>query len=128
VSDQPKFCSTCGTATEGDEAFCKSCGAAIGSDIQPSVTEPESIAAQPEGLTARQTPGTNTKAIWALVLGIAGLLLFITGPIAIWLGNSAKKEIAVSGQSGGGLATAGIVIGIIVSVLGIINLVLLAGN
>ncbi|MFV1989229.1 MAG: DUF4190 domain-containing protein [Acidimicrobiales bacterium] len=128
MSDQPKFCSTCGTATEGNEAFCGSCGASLGEATEPSVAQPESLAPQPANAGIQRTPGTNTKAIWALVLSIAGVLLFITGPVAVWLGGVAKKEIAISGQGGNGLATAGVIIGIIVTVLGIINLVLVVGN
>jgi len=75
-------------------------------------------------------PKTNSKAIWSLVLGILGLICcgFFTGIPALFLGQSAKKEIAASGgaQSGAGLAQAGFVLGIIAVVLGIIGLILVA--
>jgi putative exporter of polyketide antibiotics len=72
--------------------------------------------------------GTNKKAIWSLVLGIVGLVCcgFIAGIPAIILGNMAKKEIATSGQGGGGMATAGLVLGIIACVWGVIYLILAA--
>ena len=59
-------------------------------------------------------PGTNKKAIWSLVLGIVGLVCcgFLAGIPAIILGNMAKKEIATSGEGGGGMATAGLVLGV----------------
>ena len=76
-------------------------------------------------------PGTNKKAIWSLVLGILGLVCcgIFAGIPAIILGNMAKKEIATSGESGGGMATAGLVLGIIACVWGVIYLILVAtGN
>lgn len=65
-------------------------------------------------------------AIASLVLGILSLIVFgiILGPIAIVLGTKAKKRIAASGgQVGGsGMATAGMVLG----VLGIIGAIIVA--
>jgi putative exporter of polyketide antibiotics len=75
--------------------------------------------------------GTNQKSIWALVLGILGLVCcgIFTGIPALILGNMAKKEINQTGQGGGGMATAGIVLGIIAIVWGVISLILIAtGN
>lgn len=74
------------------------------------------------------TPGSNKKAIWSLVLGIVGLVCcgFIAGIPAIILGNLAKKEIATTGEGGGGMATAGLVLGIIACVWGVIYLILAA--
>ncbi len=127
VSDQPNFCTSCGAATSTDEAFCSSCGTPLDAAPQPSVAAPQAM-----GSPAAQqgAPGTNTKAIWSLVLSIVGLafLGFITGPIGIWLGTVAKKEIAVSGQGGKGLATAGVIVGIIVTVLSVVGLIFIAGN
>ncbi len=75
-------------------------------------------------------PGNSKKAIWSLVLGIAGLVCcsFFTAIPAIFLGRSAIKEIDASGGrlSGRGMATAGFVLGIIATVFGIIYLILVA--
>lgn len=72
--------------------------------------------------------GTSKKAIWSLVVGILSLLCcsVITGPIAIVLSRSAKSDIATTGQEGSGLATAGLVLGIIGLVLGVIQIILIA--
>ena len=79
-----------------------------------------------------QPPGTNKKAIWALVLGILGLLCCgILGIPAIILGKQAQNEIDTSGgmQTGRGMATAGFVLGIIACVLLVVTAVLFAtGN
>jgi len=68
---------------------------------------------------------TNTKAIWALVLGIISVVCcgLVAGIPAIILGNMAKKEIATTGQPGRGMAQAGFILGIIsiaVTVLSVI--------
>jgi len=75
--------------------------------------------------------GTSKKAIWSLVLGIVGLCFcgFFTGIPAIILSRSAKSDIARTGQGGSGLATAGLVLGILAIVSGIIGVILVAtGN
>jgi hypothetical protein len=62
------------------------------------------------------TPAGNQKALWALILGIVGLLCCaVLSVVAIVLGSQAKKEIRASGglQAGDGQAQAGIVLGII---------------
>jgi hypothetical protein len=75
-------------------------------------------------------PGNNSKSIWALVLGILGLLCcgFFTGIPAIILGKQAQNEIDGSGgmQSGRGMATAGFVLGIIACIWGVISIILYA--
>jgi Domain of unknown function (DUF4190) len=72
-------------------------------------------------------PGTNGKAIWSLVTGIIGLLCCgLVGIAAIILGQSAKKEIATSGQGGGGLATAGVVLGVLALVWMVVSIILSA--
>ena len=71
------------------------------------------------------TPGNNSKAIWALVLGILGLLCCgLLGIPAIILGKQAQNEIDASGgmQQGRGMATAGFILGI----LAVIGLVVVA--
>ncbi len=74
-------------------------------------------------------PGTNKKAIWSLVTGILGLLCCgLAGIAAIILGQSAKKEIATSGEGGSGLATAGVVIGVIALVWMVISIILAASG
>jgi Domain of unknown function (DUF4190) len=62
-------------------------------------------------------PKTNGKAITALVLGILSLVIpylgFIIGIVAIVFAKLAKDEIKRTGDEGRGLATAGLVTGII---------------
>jgi hypothetical protein len=77
------------------------------------------------------TGGTNVLAIVSLVAGILGLLLlcaflgpisFVFGVVAAVLGFVARNQIKQRGQGGGGLAMAGLVIGIAAAVLGLAEL------
>ncbi len=88
-----------------------------------------------------QTPGPNkpnTLAVMALVLGIGSFFLcfvpIYAGPVglgllgaigAIILGYMARQKIARGEQSGGGMATAGMVLGIVNIILQIV-LILIA--
>lgn len=62
---------------------------------------------------AQASAGTNGKAIASLVLGIVGLtgIPFVASIVAIALGYMARTEMQATGQAGGGLATAGIILG-----------------
>jgi hypothetical protein len=70
-------------------------------------------------------PVQNQKALWALILGILGLVCcgIFTAVPALILGNNAKKEIAASGgtQSGEGMAQAGFILGIVGTVLSVLG-------
>lgn len=62
-------------------------------------------------------PPTDSQATVALVLGILSLLpcCWVLGPVAFFLGNAARGRIEASGGTvaGGGMATAGMILGII---------------
>lgn len=77
------------------------------------------------------TPQTNKKAIASLVTGILGVLCcpIIFSVAALILSNLAKSEIRSRSEGGEGLATAGLVLGILGLVLGVIQIALFAtGN
>ncbi|MFZ4843770.1 DUF4190 domain-containing protein [Mycetocola saprophilus] len=63
-------------------------------------------------------PRTNLLAILSLVFA------FVFAPAGIVLGHIAKKQLKTSGEGGNGLATAGLVIGYIVTALYIIGTIL----
>ncbi|MGH3457378.1 DUF4190 domain-containing protein [Aeromicrobium sp.] len=69
---------------------------------------------------------TNQKAIWALVLGIVGLVCcgigIVTAIPALIVGILARKEIGASGgtQAGSGMAIAGIILGIVGIILSLL--------
>ena len=62
-------------------------------------------------------PGTNTMAILALVLA------FVCAPAGIVLGIVARNQIRRSREQGWGLATAGLVIGIVFTAISAISLI-----
>jgi len=94
---------------------------AIGTQVCPgcrAITSPDGLYHGPK----INAPG----AVASLVLGIIGLVLcgIVLGPLAIWQASSAKR--AISGDptyGGGGMATAGMVLGIISVVLSALWLV-----
>jgi len=69
------------------------------------------------GYVPVMAPPTDSQATVALVLGILSLLpcCWVVGPVAFFIGNAARRRIEVAGGtiSGGGMATAGMVMGII---------------
>ena len=77
-------------------------------------------------------PPTDSQATVSLVLGIISVICCaLVGPVAFFLGNSARGRIQASGGTvgGSGMATAGMILGIIGSVfllLGILYGLLLA--
>ncbi len=60
---------------------------------------------------ARPVPRTNGLAIASLVVSIHGFGLPVVGLIGAILGHMARRRIAYSGESGNGLAVAGIAVG-----------------
>jgi hypothetical protein len=61
---------------------------------------------------------TNTNAVIALVLGIISIFTCqLTGPVALFIGARAKRQIRERDEDGSGLATAGMITGAIGTVL-----------
>jgi Domain of unknown function (DUF4190)/Domain of unknown function (DUF1707) len=81
--------------------------------------------AQPvPGMVVSQ-PGTNGMAIASLVCGLGQLLVgFPAGIAAIILGHLARRRIRETGEQGGGMARAGLILGYI-GTIGFVLLVLL---
>jgi hypothetical protein len=61
------------------------------------------------------TGGVNTMAVLSLVFAI------VFAPLGIVFGHLAKHQIARTGQRGGGIATAGLLIGYIVVAIAVIS-------
>jgi len=85
--------------------------------------------APPAGGGGYAQPQTSQKAVWSMVAGIASLPFAVccapigfVGIVGFILGRSAKKDIAESGgqKTGGGMAQAGVVMGIIGTVLAVL--------
>lgn len=88
-----------------------------------SRTEPVTRAETAHAPPARQR--TSKMAIWSLVLSI--LTLGGLGSIAgIFLGISARRRIAMTGERGAGLAIAGIIIGVLTLIFAVAYWIVLA--
>ncbi|RZU72886.1 uncharacterized protein DUF4190 [Micromonospora kangleipakensis] len=73
-----------------------------------------SYADNPHAAAAPAVRGTNVMAILSLVFA------FVFSPVGIVLGHIAKKQIHRTGEQGSGLATAGLVLSYIFTILGIL--------
>jgi hypothetical protein len=72
-------------------------------------------------------PPTDSQATVSLVLGILSVFCcgIVLGPVALFMGNASRRRIDASGGAVGGygLATAGMVLGIIGTVLWVLGIV-----
>ncbi|AXT84763.1 hypothetical protein C6I20_05845 [Aeromicrobium sp. A1-2] len=92
---------------------------------------PPGYGQQPHGY-GYPPPRTNGKAMWGMIAGIVSIafcyLGLLIGPVAIVLSILGKKDIARSNgtQTGGGMATAGLITGIAGTVVwaGVIALII----
>ena len=107
-------CVSCGYnltgVTIGGE--CPECGALIETSLQ-----------------AAQAAKTNGAALWSMILGILALTVCgLLGPVAIILNVKARREleIGVYSSSSRGLAKAGLILGIVGTVLTILGALLFA--
>ncbi|MCU1595072.1 MAG: hypothetical protein JWO12_2464 [Frankiales bacterium] len=59
----------------------------------------------------QRVPGTNGFAIASLVCSLAGFAWGVTAVLGVVFGHVARSQIRQTGQGGGGLALAGLIIG-----------------
>lgn len=83
---------------------------------QPYSAQPTS----PYGYAAAAAPPQNSMALVSMILSLVGLVSWITAPVGAILGHIAMKQIRQTGESGEGMAKAGIIIGWIITGLGIV--------
>lgn len=116
-----KICNHCGTMLNDDEKFCANCGAKV-EEVNPVVNNTTTVVnnntqtTQTNPTGAAQGQKTNGMAIAAMVCGIVGLIILPIwlGITALCLAIAAKNRLKVFPQEKGkGMATAGLVLGII---------------
>jgi hypothetical protein len=84
--------------------------------VPPSYPTPGTPYATPAYATAAIP--TNSNATVALILGIASLLVCsLAGPVAVIIGQRARREIRQTGEQGDGMALAGVITGAIATAL-----------
>lgn len=119
-----KYCAHCGGKIEDGEKFCQNCGASVeeaktgmeSNTMQTNYTQTTAVNDNMQNnINAAGKQKTNGMAIASFVCSLVGIIIFgvILGILAISLGATAKKRMQVFNEGGSGLATAGIVIGII---------------
>ena len=119
-------CRNCGTYDDTGAKFCPNCGASLAEQEAAPVTPAAEPAATAQNPVFNNAPVQNTSypgkgmAIAALVLGIVSFFCapLITGVLGIVFGCVAKSQ-----GYPGGMATAGIVCGIIGLILWVVMLV-----
>lgn len=104
------ICPNCGFQNNDGVAFCSNCGAPVAPAAQPQV-QAQPVYQQPvyQQPVAAKVPGKG-MGIASLVLGLCGILIYplICGILAVSFGGVARSK----GYKGG-MATAGIVLGVI---------------
>lgn len=128
-----KNCKFCGKIINEGDKFCQGCGAKIENEVVQSTVNNNiynNTTVNPQYNQTNNNAGkTNPSAIVGFVSSLIGLFLagIIMGVLAICLGVSAKKHIAIfENEKGEGLAIAAIVIGIIDIVGAILAIILKA--
>jgi Domain of unknown function (DUF1707)/Domain of unknown function (DUF4190) len=95
-------------------------------ELRPAAPQP--VPGMPPGPAP---PGTNSLAVAALCCGLGQFLAgFPAGIAAIICGHKARRQIRLTGQQGGGMATAGLILGyagVSVILLLLVALVVLRG-
>jgi hypothetical protein len=89
-------------------------------------TDPSAYQASYAGYGYAAHRPTNGLAIASLVCSLAGLATCISAPVGAILGHVARRQIRERGEAGDGMALAGIVVGWILTGLGIAVIALYA--
>jgi hypothetical protein len=94
---------------------------------QPNLYGPPAYAAAadpyqpyPGGYPAQRT---NALAVASLACSLGGLLTCVSAPVGVVLGHLAKRQIRETGEQGDGLATAGLWVGYILTIGGVLLVV-----
>jgi hypothetical protein len=113
------YCPQCGEKNPENSKFCSKCGAALTLKAEPAAESAPAPAPVAPAATGSRTSG---MAIAALVMGIAGFVFFgFLGILAIIFGGIGLSQINKDPSlKGKGMAVAGLVLGIIATVGGII--------
>lgn len=128
-------CASCGGEVPEGASFCPNCGVRLEGRPAPG-TLPEGLPAGSPSSGYVQPPAavvpaqTDGGAVAALVIGIASFFVcpLVGGIVAIVLGRSSERRIAASrgALTGEGLARAGVILGWINVVLGVLLLIIWA--
>ncbi len=116
------YCPACQAPTGPSALSCEYCGKEL---RRAGAADAVAVVAARGALAVSST---NSAAVISLVAGILGwsLLPVVATPVAIILGHIARGQIKRTGQGGDGFAIAGLVLGYIQVMLGVVGLVIMA--
>jgi hypothetical protein len=69
---------------------------------------------------APAAPPQNSMALTAMILALVGIATWITAPVGAILGHIALKQIRQTGESGEGMAKTGIIVGWVITGIGVL--------
>ena len=129
-----KYCMHCGAMLNEGEKFCSSCGASTEdaetiTDNVVNTTQNNNVNNNISNDPIEGKTGTNPLAIASFVCSLVGLIFagIWMGIIAISFSVTAKRQLKIyKNQKGAGLATAGLVLGILDLVFTILGLIIKA--
>ena len=125
------YCTECGTELQTGASFCTDCGSKVGVAPESSAGETVGRASSPESTTAIGQTKNNLSTL-SLVLGISSAFFFefvfipIAAVIASSLSLAKANQLSRTGvlRTEKGVSIAGLVLGVIYSLLGFYYLLL----
>lgn len=142
-----KQCPKCNFSCEDEDVICKNCGflflpnefKAQNPEVKPDEISQNQSPAAPAALSQdeKAEPATrvNGMAIASLVLGIIGVVFVccygvgaVFGVIALVFGIISFRQIKISRAKNGGMSIAGIILGIVAIVAGVLIVVFIISN
>lgn len=117
-----RACPYCAEQVSATAARCKYCG----ETLEPARSSTEAASVPP--VVPPREAELNTRATTAFILAVIGLFVCVMGPVAAMLAAGVNRELAKLGRAPSGMATAALVLGIVVTcVWGMLAVVLLVG-
>jgi hypothetical protein len=117
------FCANCGAPLGAGDAFCMSCGAKNPMTGMPPPPPADGSFRPAPPVSAQWSstppPGTNVLSILSLVGA------FVCWPAGLIFGIIARHQLRTSGQSGAGMALAGLILSTVFGFLTVFSIVLL---